>query len=293
VRIAHISDLHVLDLTGVTWRRFMNKRLTGAVNLLSFRNNAHPPEMLTALVDHLIERCYDHIVLTGDVSNLALESEFARARADLERLGGPERLTIVPGNHDTYTLGAVRQRRFAQWFGPWMGAEDGVVAFPFVKTLGSATVFGLDSTYWTMPLMSFGRVDGAQKRRLAEHFRRADVRDTFKIVALHHNMHVRGRLNEATGRLRGRKHLGEVLAAGAVDLVLHGHSHRANRYYLEQAGQRIPVIGCGSSTWTLQQHMARYNVYTIEGGQLTDIHCHVYDADAARFQNVPVPLTVA
>ena len=34
LRLAHLSDLHVLDLTGVRARDFLNKRLTGGATLL-------------------------------------------------------------------------------------------------------------------------------------------------------------------------------------------------------------------------------------------------------------------
>lgn len=291
MRIAHVSDLHVLDLEGVSMWRFANKRISGAVNLLSFRRGAHPPALLASLVDHLLERGYDHVVVTGDVSNLALDSEFARARRELERLGGPDRLTLVPGNHDTYTLGAQRERRFQRWFGDWMGPERGL-AFPIVKRVGDVAILGLDSTYWTMPFMSYGRVGAAQRERLVERARDAALAGTFKVVLLHHNLHRRGRFSEATSRLRDRNDLARDLLDADVDLVLHGHSHKANRYHLERSGKRIPVVGCGSSTWTNHSHMARYNVYEVRDRSLSGIHCHVFDADAGRFSEEPVPLTV-
>lgn len=291
MRIAHISDLHVLNLDGVSWRQFANKRVSGAVNLLSFRRGAHPPELLVKLVDHLLERRYDHVVLTGDISNLALDAEFERARRELQRIGGPDQLTVIPGNHDTYTLGAQRERRFQRWFGDWMGSEGGA-RFPFVKRLGDVTLFGLDSTYWTMPFLSYGRVGAAQRERLVESARDAAVSGTFKVVLLHHNLHERGRFSEATSRLRDREELATDLTAAGIDLVLHGHSHRAHRYFLDPAARRLPVVGCGSSTWDHRAHMARYNVYEVHQGSLAGMHCHVYDADAGRFREEPVPLSI-
>ena len=293
MRIAHISDLHVLDLTGVPYRRFLNKRLAGGINLLSFRRNAHPTDILVALVDHLVQRSYDHVVITGDVSNLALESELERAHRELQRIGGPERLTVIPGNHDNYTFGAQREHRFERTFGPYMTPDGGPeVEYPFVKRSGPVTFVGMDTTYWTMPFMSFGRVGKAQGRRLVSRCRRSDVADSFKVVLLHHNMHRRHGLSEAMSRLRDRDRLAGWLFEGDVDLVLHGHSHRSHRYNLTRGDRRIPVIGCGSSTWAHAEHMARYNVYTIEDGALQEIHCHVFGAESGAFHDEPIPLTV-
>ena len=42
MRFAQISDIHVPDFEGVTARDFMNKRITGALNLLTGRRGSHP-----------------------------------------------------------------------------------------------------------------------------------------------------------------------------------------------------------------------------------------------------------
>ena len=46
MRLAHISDLHVLDLKGIKPWRFLNKRVTGGLNLLLGRSKIHRPELL-------------------------------------------------------------------------------------------------------------------------------------------------------------------------------------------------------------------------------------------------------
>ena len=60
----------------------------------------------------------DHILITGDLTTTALPAEFRAARAALADLAGrPRRVTIIPGNHDRYTLYAHRSRRFERYFG--------------------------------------------------------------------------------------------------------------------------------------------------------------------------------
>ena len=47
----------------------------------------------------------DHILITGDLTTTALPAEFQAARAALaDWLDDPARVTIIPGNHDRYTL---------------------------------------------------------------------------------------------------------------------------------------------------------------------------------------------
>ena len=65
MRIAHLSDLHALDLTGVSWRRFLNKRLTGGVNLLLKRSHQHPIWLFDRLIDAVLATDPDHVVITS------------------------------------------------------------------------------------------------------------------------------------------------------------------------------------------------------------------------------------
>ena len=74
--LAHASDLHVLDLKGVAPWRYLNKRLTGLVSLALARKSAHPPHIAERLVSDLLDIAPDHVLVTGDLTNLALEPEF-------------------------------------------------------------------------------------------------------------------------------------------------------------------------------------------------------------------------
>ncbi|MBC8072998.1 MAG: metallophosphoesterase, partial [Deltaproteobacteria bacterium] len=41
LRFVHVSDIHLLDLSGVRPWHFLNKRITGAVNLAFKRRKQH------------------------------------------------------------------------------------------------------------------------------------------------------------------------------------------------------------------------------------------------------------
>ncbi len=98
MRIAHFSDLHVLDWQGIGPGRFFNKRLTGWVNIRLKRGHVHRASYVRAIAREVRARHVDHVVVTGDLTNLALEPEFALAHAILEDEMGlsPDEISIVP-----------------------------------------------------------------------------------------------------------------------------------------------------------------------------------------------------
>jgi len=121
LRIAHISDTHVLSHAGTKWRDLLfNKRITGYANTLLRRGRVHRREYLVAVL-RAAAREADHVVVTGDITNLALESEFDDARALLDGVA-PE-VTVIPGNHDIYLPSTHRERRFPHHFAPFVRSD--------------------------------------------------------------------------------------------------------------------------------------------------------------------------
>ena len=117
MRVAHFSDLHLLSLEGVPAHRFLNKRFTGWVNLRLKRGSIHRSAYVRAIAREVARLDVEHVVVTGDLTNLALESEYELVRDLFERDLGldPARVTIAPGNHDLYTRGALTSRRFERY----------------------------------------------------------------------------------------------------------------------------------------------------------------------------------
>ncbi len=67
MRVAHFSDLHLLDLEGAVPGRLFNKRFTGWVNIRLRRGHKHKPEPVRIGARKLAELGVDHVVVTGDV----------------------------------------------------------------------------------------------------------------------------------------------------------------------------------------------------------------------------------
>ena len=119
--LAHLSDPHLPPLPAPRLSELAGKRALGYLNWTRNRHRFHRRDVVDVLMSDLRAQVPDHIAITGDLVNLALEAEFAPALAWLETIGPPERVTVVPGNHDAYVrstghlprriMGKLSQRR--------------------------------------------------------------------------------------------------------------------------------------------------------------------------------------
>ena len=92
--LAHLSDPHLPPLPAPRLRDLAGKRALGDLNWTRNRHKYHRRDVLDALVSDMQERRPDHIAITGDLVNLALEAEFSPARAWLESVGPPDHVTV-------------------------------------------------------------------------------------------------------------------------------------------------------------------------------------------------------
>src|SRR6202045_579326 len=152
--LAHLSDPHLPPLPTPKLRDLAGKRALGYLNWTRNRHKYHRREVLDALVSDMQAQDPDHIAVTGDLVNLALEAEFAPSRAWLESVGAPDRVTVVPGNHDAYVRAT--QHRFAEAWAGYLGGDDGTAAFPSVRRRGPLVLISLSSALPTLPLMATG-----------------------------------------------------------------------------------------------------------------------------------------
>jgi 3',5'-cyclic AMP phosphodiesterase CpdA len=143
MRIVHVSDLHFWQYE-FNPLRLLSKRLVGMASLLAGRARRFRLEGVSRLVEYVLRLDPDHILITGDLTTTALPVEFRAARAALaDWLTDPDRVTIVPGNHDRYTMWAHRTGRFERYFAAFAPRP----AFPWLRWIDPATaILGLDPT---------------------------------------------------------------------------------------------------------------------------------------------------
>jgi 3',5'-cyclic AMP phosphodiesterase CpdA len=181
LRIIHLSDVHV-------WRysfnpfHLLNKRAVGMFGLVIRRARKFRLERLRQVVERVRSLDADHILITGDLTTTALPAEFRAARSELaDLLGDPERVTVVPGNHDRYTGGSVRLRHFEEWFGAFSPARP----YPWLRPLDADTsILGLDAT--RSHLSATGRLPTEQLEAAKALLAEASTRPRRLIVACHY-----------------------------------------------------------------------------------------------------------
>ncbi|MBM4343701.1 MAG: metallophosphoesterase [Deltaproteobacteria bacterium] len=310
LRIAHISDLHVLDWTGARPADFASKRWTGALNLLGSRRGKHPVAVAERLADHLGARIaagdIDHVIVSGDLTNLSLPGEFRRAREVIDRIGPRKRLTLVPGNHDVYTAATARSRAFESHFADLCAAdgvgagwlrEAGRDAWPVVRApLDDVRIYGLCSAVPTPPFCAWGQVGPEQLVRLQTLVAAEPATVRVRIVVLHHNLHRRGRVAEASARLLDRAAVAQAVRDIDAHLVLHGHSHPPHQGHLAGGPGRpvIPVVGCGSSTWQRGgAHGGSYNVVELRAEGVVGIRGYRAPATDGSYESDGLDLLAA
>lgn len=267
MRLAHFSDVHLLSIEGVRFADFLNKRSLGGLNLLLRRGKSHDVEVFDALVRDLDERGVDHVACTGDVTNLALEPEFALGRERFGRLaGGPERLTCIPGNHDRYVKAAAGL--FERYLGEYCRSDPGLSggAWPLVRVRGELALVGVETAFPTGWFDAHGACGAEQLVRLEATLTGPALAGKCRVVLIHHPPAGRFAAVKKRG-LADHREFAAVLERAGAELVLHGHEHQDLRETLPGPdGEPIVVRGIpsGSHKGGAHEHLvARYRVYTI------------------------------
>ncbi len=300
LRIAHVSDLHVLSPRGVEWRRALfNKRVTGYANLLLHRGRVYRRAYLDAVLTAAAEWGH-HVVVTGDVTNLSLEHEFEEARTILDRVARAVELTVVPGNHDVYLPSVHAERRFPHHFGPFLHGDLPELAldlptgpFPFVKLRGSAAIIALSSAVPRPPFVASGRVGRAQLSALEQVLAHPEVTRRTPVVLVHHPpVDDRIRLRQLRDGLVDAERLRGALARVARGLVLFGHVHVRGRRTLRTAAGALDVVAASGAALDHPDPAVRagFNAYTIaDDGTLAAAEAHVVVAGGGALERLPLP----
>jgi 3',5'-cyclic AMP phosphodiesterase CpdA len=221
-RIAHLSDIHF---------------------------GANDEKIVAATEAWLQKRQPDLVVISGDFTQRARESQFRDASAYLNRLRAAGlKVLAIPGNHDVPLYDVARRfgaplRRYKRYISndlcPWF--EDDEVAVLGINTARSLTI-------------KDGRINRRQIALMHERFRDVPASKT-RILVTHHPLFALpigegGELSEAVGR-----HDDAVKGAceAGVHIALAGHFHRtfagAASRMVERAGTAL-VVQAGTATST-------------------------------------------
>lgn len=246
MKIAHISDLHL--------------------------NTFYRESYLTE-VDHLLQYCaekqYDHLIITGDLTDNATEGDYKIIRKLLLKYDylRSDRLSVVIGNHDIY--GGVQKAEeifsfpdkcsnidynlrvssfnnfFKESFEDTVYLSENNI-YPYAKIIKDILVIGLNSNALyskvNNPFASNGEINLDQFSKLVDILDKYGRNVKHRIILIHHHFNKIKSVNrfssaglwqnieKQTMKLRKKKRLINLFETYKVNLVLHGHLHESGVY---------------------------------------------------------------
>ncbi|MBA3541076.1 MAG: metallophosphoesterase [Deltaproteobacteria bacterium] len=308
MRLAHCSDLHLLSHDGARWLELANKRWIGAMNLLSNRSRHYHVTAFDDMIADLNAVGVDHVLCTGDVTNLALRQEFEFARAKFAKLTcGPERVTVIPGNHDAYVAAGIPL--FNEVFGDlcttdpgwaWTEADAGPgetaaeLQWPIVHVRGELAIIGLSTSRATPWFTAYGRVDVGQLKRLGRALGDPRLRGKVRVIAIHHPPAGKRAQSKIRG-LRDHAAFAQVIGEFGAELVVHGHEHRDMTEVIPGPHGPVTVRGIPSGTYHFNkpEKTARYRLFEVLNGTIRELGVRVWDPQTHRFEAPAEPVVSA
>ena len=263
--LAHLSDPH-LPMPEARPVQLLGKRATGYLNWWRHRVHLHLPEALAGIVADIKKQRPDHIALTGDLVNVALPQEFRRAAQWLQAFDGPDRITVIPGNHDAYV--PVAWKDTTGLWGAYIAGDGTAPAesfdvFPTLRRRGEIALVGLSTGVPKPPLLATGTLGDEQIARTEKLLAELGREGLCRVVLIHH---------PPLADQSRWKHLTDTAAFQAMirrvgcELVLHGHNHRSEAARIEGPAGSIPVLGVTSASAAPDSKYgrARYHLIHIE-----------------------------
>jgi len=233
-RIAHLSDVHMLDARPKRDRsgysmghRFLS--LGRPLDALGRRSK------LTRALSSARRVGADHLVISGDLTEIGSPGEFECLAETLHDSGmAPGCVTLVPGNHDLYTSSDAWSRALAGPLAAYRATSAGE-AGRIVECAG-VRLLPLDVARYQPVTRSAGWIDDRTLDIVQRRGADAALSDRPLVVVQHHPPFVRTtQAWQWVDGLLGAARLMAILEAFHHLFVLHGHLHAAvNR-----------VLGCG------------------------------------------------
>jgi 3',5'-cyclic AMP phosphodiesterase CpdA len=170
----------------------------------------------------------DHYVISGDLTESGTPAQFEALAETLHRTGiGPERITLVPGNHDAYGPEGEWTRAMEgplRAFAPTSCGRPGKVI-----ELGEVCLLPIDVTFPQPVTRSAGAFTDAIAGVLECRIHDAHLERKTLVVVVHHPPFARStRAWHWIDGLCGGERMMDMLSSAEHVHVLHGHLHKAS-----------------------------------------------------------------
>lgn len=239
MRIAHLSDPHILE-PDVALRPALRQIRLQYLSLFRPVDYRGRFSRFQRALERAKKLGFDHLVISGDLTEEGTEAQFQEvARALDEARIAPERLTLVPGNHDAYADRRAWKRALEGPLRPYAAtsATGPGEAFKRVIDLGDAVLLPISTAVHQHWSTSAGSIDAADWETLERRACDAALAKKAVVVVQHHPPlpHSFTPMQWIDG-LRGYGRLVALLSRARTLQVLHGHLHRAVTKVLELGG---------------------------------------------------------
>lgn len=199
----------------------------------------------------------DLVIISGDFTQIGIDSEFITAREFMASLPAPT--FCVPGNHDVPHYNLLHRltspyKKYQAYIIPDLS--------PVLET-PQMVVLGLNSARGILPHWNWanGMLNGAQRGRVKEVLKPDDPR--WKICVFHHPIHkVQEMPLDVT--VFGAKEMVNMIRQQEVDLVLTGHVHHASLTTIgDEAHQTVYLSASTALSSRRRKQENGFNVITL------------------------------
>jgi Icc protein len=264
-RIAHLSDIHMLEERPSSGShdlsvKFLSlgRTVDGAERARKFRRGLEVAKKSGA----------DHFVISGDLTEVGTPPQFEAFASELDASGiHPERITLVPGNHDAYSSGDAWRRALE---GPLRPYATGAAIEPGrVVDRGDVVFLPVDVSCYQSIARSAAELTAANADALEQRLKDPGFQDKTMVVVQHHQpfSHARSAWQWWDG-LRGHARLMDILARYRPVSLLHGHMHKV----LDRlVGLSMSRIFCAPAIVEDEEGVPRVRLYDVRDGMLEAI----------------------
>ena len=265
--IIHISDLHFHKYPKKFYE-WKSKRFLGVANTFFRRARQFPLYRAKKLVKQISKMKWDHLVISGDLTQLSLESEFILAREILDPLLKDEtKVTIVPGNHDRYVLQNISKDLFKKYFGNFFGKKK--VHTQEINT--DWIIIGWDSAHpndWLSSSGTVGRSTIVETEKIIQSF--SEEKSFIIVNQFPLTFPKNWKLNHSHELLNLQPIRNWILRFPQIRLYLHGHIHMNWIHNLTRESKNglILVNSAASSALPFSGQESSFHEIVLEGEKI-------------------------
>lgn len=285
MKLVHISDLHT---------DAVNKK----ENILRTRK----------VLEYIKETGYDHLTITGDITENGDKDSFELTRKTLKHYGmlDESKTSLVIGNHDIYggvhlaeeivrfpkkcknTDYASKVKEFESFFPETFNNTYRPYKnnpFPYVKEFDDLILIGINSiavySVFKNPFASNGSINDKHYEELEKILDSKIYSNKRKIVMIHHHFcrdtfenkesgsSLWNRIERRTMKLYGKKALLKLFRKYNVEMILHGHLHESGKYYRKG----LLFLNGGGSVLSSEKNLLKVNYIHINASSIeTETH---------------------